>query len=75
MNIMSLTETEIKQLQTTENAVYRKILGAPRYAPNCTLRGEVGSSLMKSRIMTNHLQYVRGTLQGTNELTKRVIII
>ena len=75
VNVMTLTETEIKQLQTIENGVYRKILGAPKYAPNCTLRGEIGSSLMKTRIMKGHLQYIRTTLQGRNELLKKVMEI
>ena len=72
---MTLTETESKQLQVIENGVYRKILGAPKYAPNCTLRGEIGSSLMKSKILKGHLQYARTVLQGCKELVKRVMDI
>ena len=72
-NIISVCDTVTKKLQVCENSVYRQILGAPRYAPNCTLRGEVGSSLMKTRIMEGHLQYVRSTLQGKNELLKEII--
>ena len=71
--VMPLTETEIRKLQTIENGVYRRILSAPRYAPNCTLRGEIGSSLMKSRIMEGHLQFTRDALQGSNQLLKTVI--
>ena len=71
--VMPLTEAEIRKLQTIENGVYRRILSAPRYAPNCTLRGEIGSSLMKSRIMEGHLQFTRDALQGRNQLLKTVI--
>ena len=39
--IMNITKSEIQKLQTIENSVYRRILGAPNYAPVCTLRGEV----------------------------------
>ena len=39
VNVITLTEKEISQLQVIENGVYRRILGAPRYAPNFTLRG------------------------------------
>lgn len=72
-NITTLSEAEIKKLQTIENGVYRRILGAPRYAPNCTLRGEIGSSLMKTRVMKSHVQYMRSALQGSNELLKKVM--
>lgn len=47
---VNVTETEIQKLQTMENSVYRKILGAPKFAQACTLRGEVGASSMKTRI-------------------------
>ena len=39
VNVITLTEKEISQLQVIENGVYRRSLGAPRYAPNFTLRG------------------------------------
>ena len=73
-SILSLTETEIKKLQVCENGVFRQILGAPRYSPVCTLRGEVGASLMKTRIMEGNLQFLRGTVQGKNDLTRKVAI-
>ena len=48
-------------------------MGAPTYAPNCTLRGEIGSSLMKSRILKGHLLYIQGALKGRNDLVKRIV--
>ena len=62
-----------KKLQVIENGVYRKMLGAPKYAPNCTLRGEVGASLMATRVMSGRLQYIRSIMQGSNEMMKEVI--
>ncbi len=53
-----MTETEIQQLQRIENGVYRQILGAPKYAPTCTLRGEIGASLMKRRIIDGRIPYL-----------------
>ena len=53
--------------------LYRTISGAPRYAPNCTLRREVGSSLMKTRVVKNHIHYMQTALQGSNELVNRVM--
>ena len=73
--VTTLSENEIQKLQRFENVVYRQILRAPPYAPNCTLRGEIGSSLMKTRIMEGHLQYIRRALQGQNNLTKEVMRI
>ena len=75
VNVIPLTENDIKQLQIIENAVYRRILGGTRHTPICTLRGEISSSLMKTRIMRSHLQYIRGALQGSNGLVKKVINI
>lgn len=72
-NIINLTDTELNKLQTIENGVYRKILGAPKYAPNCTLRGEVGSSLMAERVINGRIQYMKRTITGDNELLKRIM--
>ena len=50
------------------------MLGGPRYAPNCTLRGEVGASMMKTKVIKGHLQYIRNTLQGNNMLLKEIMV-
>ena len=73
-NIISLTEQDINKLQVIENGVYRQMLGGPRYAPNCTLRGEVGASMMKTKVIKGHLQYIRNTLQGNNTLLKEIMV-
>ena len=73
-NIMPITEGEINKLQVIENGVFRQMLGAPKYAPNAALRGEVGASLMSTRVITGRLQYVRSILQGKNQLLKEVVI-
>ena len=39
INIIQLTETEIEKLQSIENRVYRKILGAVKRTPRVVLRG------------------------------------
>ena len=58
VNIMHFTKTEIKKLQQIENGVYRGILGAPKYAATCTLRGEIGSSDMRTRLTKGTLNYI-----------------
>ena len=57
--MINLTEDDIKSLQTIENSVYRAILGAPDYAPNLTLRSEIGASLMKTRIINTRINYMK----------------
>ena len=71
-SILSLTDAEVRKLQVCENGVYRQILRAPKYSPICTIRGEVGTSLMKTRVMTMHLQFLRGAMQGSNDLIRKI---
>ena len=59
INVINLTEDDIKSLQTIENSVYRAIQGAPDYAPNSTLRSEIGASLMKTRITNTRINYMK----------------
>ena len=66
-------QEDILKLQRIENSVYRKILGAQRFAPIVTLRGEVGSSLMDSRIMKNKLSYCNYALNSENKILRRVM--
>ena len=72
-NMIFLTENEIRKLQVIENRVFCKILGAPKYVPNCAIRGDVGASLMITRIISGRLRYLRGILQGKNEMLKEMI--
>ena len=61
-------------MQRIENSVYRHILGAPTYAQVSTLRGEIGSNTMESRIRTsqvNVLKYVEENHQ--NQLMRRIV--
>ena len=72
-NVMQLTDTEIGKLQTIENSVYRQILGAPRYAPNATLRGEIGASSMRKRIIESRLKYMKSIETGRNPLLEDIL--
>ena len=58
-NIINVTESEIEQLQRIENSVGRQIQGAPKYAPVYTIRGEIGMSTMKVRIMERRIKYIK----------------
>ncbi|XP_068221972.1 uncharacterized protein [Palaemon carinicauda] len=72
-NVINLTETEIEKLQRIENGVYRKILGATKSTANTALRGEIGASSMKARVMDGKLQYLNRTLNGKKEILKIII--
>lgn len=72
-NIINLTETEINKLQRIENGVYRQILGAPKYTACCTLRGEIGASSMKTRMINGRVQFIKNIQEGKNELLKEIL--
>ena len=73
-NIVEFTKQDIEKLQRLENSVGRKILGAPSYSQGAALRGEIGISSMKARIMGGQLRYLQYILRGEgNELLERVV--
>jgi hypothetical protein len=72
-SLISFPEKDIERLQRIENSVYRHILGAPSYAPICTLKGEVGASNMKSRIIKDRIMYLKSIYDGENELLKEIV--
>lgn len=72
-SLINMTEKEIENLQVIENKVYRHILGAPGYTAVATLRGEIGASSMKSRIIKDRIFYVKGILDGKNDLLKEIL--
>ena len=71
--ILDMNENEIRKLQRIENGVARRILGAPRYAAVGTLRGEIGMSEMKTRIIGGRIQYMKSIEERGNELLKRML--
>ena len=56
-NIINLTDS-IRELQKIENSVYRCILGAAHYNPNVALRGEIGASLMRKRVINGRIYII-----------------
>merc|ERR1712033_76390 len=62
--VVPTSKTLAENLQRKENMVWRHILGIGGYSAVASLRGEVGSSLMKTRIMDSNLQYVRDVMSG-----------
>merc|ERR1712121_113003 len=62
-----------KELQEDENRVWKHVLGVGGYSTVAALRGEIGSSLMRTRIMNNALQYVRSALSGNFPKIKEMV--
>ena len=60
-------------LQRLENSVYRTILGAAHYTANATLRGEIGSSLMKRRIINSRFNFIISINTGRNQLLEHTL--
>ena len=55
---------QIDALQKKENRVWRYLLGIGGYSTVDALRGEMGASLVKSRVMETTLQYIRDTMNS-----------
>ena len=72
-NVINLTDTEIEKLQRTENSVYRKILGGVKSTARAALRGDIGASEMKTRLITNKLQYINTMYNGKKGILKTII--
>ena len=71
--VMTFHAEEIKKLQVMEYAEYRRILEARTRTSNCTLRGEIGSSLMLTRFMETKLLLIKNILNESHELTKQIL--
>ena len=72
-NIINLTEDNINELQKIENSVYRSILGAAHYSPKVTLRGEIGASLVKKRVINGRINYIKGIQSNRNKLLETIL--
>ena len=60
----------IKKLQTIENGVFRYLIGVAGYGQVAALRGEVGASRVKNRIMDTILMFALDTLQESLKKVK-----
>ena len=63
-SVVTSTKTNIEKLQRVENRVWRYLLGVGGYSTVEALRGEIGASMVKSRIMETMLGYMLDTLAG-----------
>ena len=68
-------KTYIEKVQRVENKVWRYLLGIGGYCTVEALRGEIGASMMHTRIMETMLLYVVDTLSSVFEIIKGYITI
>ena len=65
-----MAKTTIEKLQRIENRVWKYLLGVGGYTTVESLRGEIGTSMILSRIMETVLLYVVDTLSSSFENLK-----
>ena len=71
--VMNFNVKQVKTLQKIENRVYRGILGAIYNSPKAVMRGEIGSSLMETRIIESRLTLVRSMIESDNKMVKDIL--
>ena len=64
---------QIEKLQAIEYRVYRGILGAIYNAPKAVMRGEIGASLMETRIIESRLTLVKSMMESENKLVRDLL--
>ena len=60
--VVTTSRTNIEKIQRIENKVWRYLLGIGGYSTVEALRGEIGASMMKSRVMETMLLFLVDTL-------------
>ena len=72
--VVVIANSTIEKIQTTENRVWKYLLGLGGYTSIESLRGEIGESMMTSRIMETMLYFVIDTLSGEFEKIKTYML-
>merc|ERR1711942_200431 len=72
--VVPTCKTTIEALQRKENKVWRYLLGISGYSTVAALRGEIGASLVKSRIKETTLQFIRSTMNGEFNNIKEMML-
>ena len=69
-----VANSTIEKIQATENRVWKYLLGVGGYTTIESLRGEVGASMMSSRVMETMLSFMIDTLAGEFEKVKSYML-
>ena len=73
VGLMNFTKDQIERLQRVENSVYRKILGARGGTTITTMLGEIGASLMESRIIQERIILTKCMMETPIELIREIL--
>ena len=68
--VVVAAKSTIATIQGIENRVYKYLMGLGGYTTIAALRGEIGASMMESRIMEIMLMFVRDTLASNFDNVK-----
>ena len=71
--VIPVNQAFMQKLQIIENKAFRLIFHAAKGTPISTLRGEIGSSLMCSRVEKNKLIFLKHLFNSNNQLLKNVV--
>ena len=71
--IIDWNRGEEHRLQVKQNEICRKMVNAPKYCAIPALRGEIGLSNMRTRLIQSRLQYVNQIKNNNNGLLKNVL--
>merc|ERR1712179_486654 len=72
--VITTTKEQIEKIQRLENKVWRCLLGIGGYSTVESLRGEIGASMVKSRVMQTVLMYVVDTLTSKFKNVKAMML-
>ena len=72
--VVTTSEANITKLQRIENRIWRFLLGIGGYATVEALRGEIGASMVKSRIMETSLAYILDVINSEFEELKKLML-
>ena len=72
--VVPTCDSKVKAVQRQENRVWRYLMDIGGYSTVAALRGEMGASMVKSRVMETSLQYVRSTMSGDFEDVKELML-
>ena len=72
--VVPTSNTLIKEIQRRENKVWRYLMDIGSFSAVDALRGEIGASLVRSRIMETMLQYVRSVMNSNFDTLKRMML-
>ena len=71
-SVLTWNKDEIERIDRTENAVWRKILGAPGYTPIAAMRGDIRCISMIARDMKVKLSFAKYLMNAENEMLREI---